>query len=372
MSKRGNGEGSITQLSDGRYQARVTLQDGRRKAFYGQTRQDVARRLNDALKARQDGLPVVAERQSVAQYLQTWLDTIRPTVRPKTWRRYEEFVRLHAIPEVGKLPIAKLSPQHLQGLYAQCLEKGLSETSVAHLHAVMHRALGQAAKWGVAVRNVASLVDPPRMRRQEMKTLSPQQARRLLDIAKGDRLEALYVLALTTGMRQGEILGLRWKDADLDSAALQVVATLQQVDGAFVFSEPKTARSRRQVALTAAAVAALRRHRARQAEERLRLGPAWEDNGVVFANERGKPIDASNLRRRSFWPLLKRAGLSPIRFHDLRHSAATLMLAGNVHPKVVSEMLGHSQIAVTMDLYSHVTPTMQRQATGVMDALLQA
>jgi integrase len=203
-----------------------------------------------------------------------------------------------------------------------------------------------------------------------MATLSPEQARALLETAEGDRLEALYVLALSTGMRQGELLGLRWRNVDLDGGSLQVRATLQRTRDGFTFSEPKTARSCRQVTLTKQAVEALRGHRSRQVEERLQMGGAWEDNGLVFANEVGRPIEAGNLIRRSFHPLLERAGLPKGRFHDLRHTAATLALGKGVHPKIVAEMLGHSQIAVTLDLYSHVTPTMQRQAADALEAVL--
>ena len=222
----------------------------------------------------------------------------------------------------------------------------------------------------LVARNVATLVTPPRRRRREMTALDPGQARALLEARAGDRLEALYALALTTGMRMGELLALRWREVDLDGGTLRVNATLHRTRDGFVFAEPKTARSRRQVALTNAAVGALRRHRVAQAEERLRLGAVWEDNDLVFANEVGRPIEATNLRNRSFWPLLERAALPRIRFHDLRHTAATLLLGQGVHPKIVSEMLGHSQIAITLDLYSHVTPTMQRQAAETLDAVL--
>ena len=368
--KRGNGEGSIYRRADGRWVASVSVDQGRRKYFYAQTRHEVGRKLATAIKARQDGLPLVPERQTVANYLQHWLETAKPTVRPRTFVRYEEYVRLHAIPELGRLSLARLSPQHLQRLYASRLEAGLSPATVAHLHAVLHRALGQAARWGLAPRNVAELVTPPRSERREMSTLSPEQARAFLETAEGDRLEALYVLALNTGMRQGELLALRWREVDLEGGSLQVTATLQRTSEGFTFSEPKTAHSRRQMALTAPAVEALRSHRARQLEERLSMGAAWEDNDLVFANEVGRPIEGTNLIRRWFYPLLERANLPRIRFHDLRHTAATLLLGRGVHPKIVSEMLGHSQIAITLDLYSHVTPTMQRQAVEALEAAL--
>lgn len=370
--RRANGEGSIYRRADGRWVASVSVDQGRRKYFYAQTRHEVGRKLATALKARHDGLPLVAERQTVAQYLEGWLESARPSLRPGSWERYEQLTRLHINPVLGNVRLARLAPEHLQRLYSGCLEAGLSAGSVRQLHAVLRRALGQAARWSLVARNVATLVTPPRRSRQEMTAFGPEQVRTLLEAAAGDRLEALYVLAITTGMRQGEILGLRWRDVDLDDGYVQVKATLQRTEGVFVFAEPKTASSRRQIALTDGAVAALKHHRVAQAEERLRLRRAWEDNDLVFANEVGRPIAASNLRNRSFWPLLAGAGLPRIRFHDLRHTAATLMLGQGVHPKVVSEMLGHSQISITLDLYSHVTPTMQRQAAEAMDSALRA
>lgn len=367
--KAGNGEGSIYRRSDGRWEGAVSLGNGRRRRFYGKTHGDVQRKLVDVQKAAQDGLPLIGERQAVGKYLESWLEAARPSVRPQTHRRYEQYVRLHAVPVIGRVSLSKLSPLHLQRLYKDRQDAGLSATSVRHLHAVIHRALGQAARWGYVARNVADLVTPPRMTRLQMRALSPEQSRTLVEAAQGDRFEALYVLAISTGMRQGELLGLKWADVDLDSGMIQVKATLQRTRDGFAFLEPKTARSRRQVALTRAAVAALRRHKVSQLEERLRC-PYWQDPEIVFATEVGTPVESPNLLRRSFFPLLARAGLPRIRFHDLRHTAATLLLGQNVNVKVVSEMLGHSQIAVTLDLYSHVTPTMQRQAVEALDAVL--
>jgi integrase len=204
-----------------------------------------------------------------------------------------------------------------------------------------------------------------------MTTLAPEQARAFLAGARGDRLEALYVLALSTGMRQGELLGLRWKDVNLERGVLQVKSTLQRGAHGFVFSEPKTARSRRQIILTKVASAGLKRHRIRQAEERLSLGEAWEDNDLVFANEAGRPIESTNLVRRSFRSVLNRAGLPRMRFHDLRHTYATLALGQGVHPKVVSDALGHANISITLDTYSHTTAAMHQQAADALDAVLR-
>ena len=370
MSKRANGEGSIYQRKDGRWCASLTLDRSKRKHVLDLSRDAVARKLRAGLKARDDGLPTITEHQTVGQFLASWLEAIRPSIRERTWVRYEQYVRLHATPTLGKVSLTRLTPQHLQRLYADRLKAGLSATSVHHLHAMLHSALDQAVRWTLVARNVAGLVDPPRNNHFEMTTLSPDEARRFLDTVAGNRLEALYVLALTTGMRQGELLGLRWRDVDFDHGTLQVRGSLQRLGGKLVVAATKTEHSQRRVSLTPSAVAALRRHRVLQKQERLRLGAAWPGEELVFTNEIGRPIGASSLLRLSFLPLLARAGVPRMRFHDLRHSAATLLLGQGVHPKIVAEMLGHSKIGTTLDLYSHVTPTMQREATLAMEAIL--
>jgi integrase len=242
--------------------------------------------------------------------------------------------------------------------------------TVRHLHATIHKALKQAVRWNFLVRNVADLVDPPRTQPHEMMTLSRDQARALLAAAEGDRLEALYILAVTTGMRQGELLGLRWRDIHLAVGSVQIRGSMQATKSGLKIAETKTTGSRRQVLLSTQPREALRRHRIRQTEERLRMGEAWADNDLVFCNQVGRPVAAGNLTKRSFEPLLKRAGLPRIRFHDLRHTSATLLLGEGIHPKIVSEMLGHSKIGTTLDLYSHVTPTMQQQAADAFDSIL--
>ena len=368
--KRSNGEGSIYQRQDGRWSASVSVGRGKRKHFLGPSRSDVSRKLNAALKARDDGLPTITRRQTVEQYLKTWLDAAKPSIRERTWVRYEQYVRLHVLPTLGKLSLEKLTPQHLQRLYSERLDAGLSPTTVHHLHATLHKALSQAVRLNLVQRNVADLVDPPRIAKHEMTTLVPDDARHLLDVASGARLEALFVLALTTGLREGELLGLKWRDVRFEEKALEIRGSLQRVKAGLVVREPKTKQSRRRVGLTEAALISLRRHRTRQAEERLRVGPAWEGLDLVFTDEAGAPIDATKFLRNSFAPLLKAAGLPKMRFHDLRHTAATLLLGRGIHPKIVSEMLGHSQVGITLDLYSHVTPTMQREATAAMDAIV--
>lgn len=374
MSRRGKGEGSIRLRADGRWEATVTLAPvggkRRRKSFFGRTRAEVARKLTAALKAQGDGLPLPSERLTVKAFLGQWLEAKRPSLRPESFRRYEEACRLHIVPEIGRKPLSKVTPGDLQALYARCRAKGLSGTSLSLLHGVLHKALDDAARWNLAVRNVADLVDAPRRSTPEMPTLSAEEAARLLLEAKGDPLEAFYTLALTCGLRLGELQALRWRDVDLERRRLKVTATLQGVeDGAPILAEPKTARSKREVYLSEMAIDALRRHRTRQLETRLQVGECWTDFGLVFCNGFGRPLDGNNVRTRSFARLLERAGLPPMRFHSLRHSAATLLMAEGVPVKVASELLGHADVTTTLRIYSHVLPSMQEAAADAMDRL---
>jgi integrase len=256
-------------------------------------------------------MPLPSDQLKVERYLQEWLQSTQPSIRPSIWRRYEQLLRLHAIPILGTLPLTRLEPRHVQRLYTDCLAQGLAPATVRQLHAMLRRALGQATKWGTVARNVAALASPPRVKRHEIQPLSATQARTFLDAAQGDRFEALYVLALTTGMGLGELLGLRWRDVDLAAGMLQVHHTLLRLRDGLQLREPKTARSRRRIALAPSAVDALHHHRSRQAAIRLQLGPAWEDHDLVFANEIGKPVEAGNLLRGSFWPLLDKAEIPP-------------------------------------------------------------
>jgi integrase len=368
MAKRANGEGSIWRRKDGRYCASLLVK-GKRRYVYAKTREEVAAQLTKLLKTEQDGAGMPEGRETVATFFAMWLDSIKYAIRLTTWTRYEQYVRLHLVPVLGSVRLTKLEPHHLQRLYKHRLDAGSSPTTVHHLHAVVHRGLRQAVRWNLAARNVAELVDPPRVRRHEMSVLDAEQARRFLDAARGSRLEALFVLAVSTGMREGELLALRWRDVDLSSARLSVTATVQRVRGKLRVGEPKTAKSRRRIALTAGAVEALQRHRAAQAEERLRAAE-WADLDLVFPNRRGRHHEVSDLLKDEFRPVLERAGLPRMRFHDLRHTAATLMLARGVHAKVASEMLGHSTIGITLDLYSHVSEGMQSEAAQAIDGLL--
>lgn len=376
MAKRGVQEGSVYRRRDGRWCAVLHLgyENGRRnrKTHYTATRQEAAAWLAAAVRDLQQGKRPVPEQESVAVFLQRWLaDVAKRTVRASTLERYERLVRLHLEPALGHIRLARLTAAHVDGFYADLIAKGLAPATIRLAHATLHRALKYAKRRGAVASNVADDVDPPSIPRKEVVTLSAAEAARFLEAARGDRFNALYHLALTTGLRQSELLGLRWSDIDFDRATLAVKQQCYRLNGSWVFIEPKTASGRRSVALSPSVVEALREHRARQIEERLRT-PAWGSYDLVFCNNLGQPTEKSNLLRRSFWPLLEKAGLPHMKFHGLRHSAATLLLQANVNPKIVAEMLGHSSVALTLDCYSHVVGNMQEIAVGKVEALLAA
>jgi integrase len=281
--------------------------------------------------------------------------------------RHEQIVRLHLKPALGRLKLSKLTPAHVQGLYRDKLDSGLSSATVQKIHTVLHKALAQALKWNMMARNAADAVKAPRPAPAEMHPLSPDEARKLIEAVRGNKLEALYVLEVHTGMRQGELLALRWEDVDLNEGVIRIRRTLTRSGGRIALGEPKTKGSRRPVHLTSAAVEALRSHLEWQLEEIERLGDLYRDNGLVFTSQVGTLINPTNLRRRSFAPLLERAGLPQIRFHDLRHTCATLLLTRNVHPKYVQELLGHATVAITLDTYSHVIPGMGNHTARAME-----
>jgi len=258
----------------------------------------------------------------------------------------------------------------VRGLHREKLEAGLTPATVRKIHSTLHKALTQAVADGLIPRNAAD-VKAPRPAPEEMQPLSEAEARAFLDAARGVHFEPLYMLAISTGLRRGELLGLRWKDVDLERGTLRVGRALVREAGRHVLGETKTRGGRRQISLTPRAINALKAHRKYQLEERMRLSGLYEDRDLIFATSVGTPINSENLVKRSFKPLLKKAGLPEIRFHDLRHTCATLLLGRSVHPKIVQELLGHATIAVTLDTYSHYLPSMGDQASGAMEDALR-
>jgi integrase len=367
--KRGNGEGTLHRRKNGSWCAQYTVhtaEGSKRKTVYGKTRREVDEKLTKAKVDRERGLVFEAGNLTLGKYLERWLvDSVRGSVRVKTYEGYETAVRVHVAPAMGRIKLRNVTPTHLRGLYREKLDAGLSTRTVQYLHVTLRQALGQAVKDGLVPRNVADVVNAPRVVTRQMQPLTSEQAKAFVEAAKGDRHEALYVLAVTTGIRRGELLGLKWEDLELDAGVLRVKRAL--APDARTFAEPKTAKSRRSVRLTSGAVRALQWHRERQSQAGQRLNSLWQEHGLVFPSMVGTPLNPENLVKRSFKPLLEHVGLPPIRFHDLRHTCATLLLSKSVNPKIVQEMLGHANISVTLDIYSHVLPDMQEEAAAAMD-----
>jgi integrase len=341
-----------------------------RKFVIAPTRAEAAAKLAPLLKARDERRPVPDQRTKLGPFLRQWLDEVaKPTVRATTFSSYDGIVRLHLAPDLGRIALAKLTPPDVQRLLNAKRASGLSPRRVAYIHAVLRQALVTAERWGLVSRNVAKLVDPPRVRHYEIRPLTPEEGRRLIDAADGDRLQALYVTALATGLRQGELLALRWEDVDLDARRLSVRHTLARVNGRLLLLEPKTERSRRTLVLPEVAVAALRAHRTRQRMERLVAGSLWHDTGHVFTTTVGTPTEAARVTR-SFHAALARAGLPRSRFHDMRHAAATYLLAEGFTLEDVKNLLGHSSITLTSNTYGHVLEQRQAQVAAGMDTVL--
>lgn len=329
--------------------------------------------LTKTVRERQTGTFVAPARESLDEYLAGYLESARVRVRPRTWRSYDDLLRLYVRPALGTVPLSQLSPELIQRTYNDLLARGLAPRTVRYAHAVLSAALRQAVRRGKLARNPAELVDLPRAENREMQALSAEQAGRFLDAARGDPWYPFFLLALTSGMRPAELLGLRWQDVNLEAATVSVQRVLVRTGGAgpWELAEPKTARSRRVIKLPASVTCTLRAHRTAQDETRRTAGPEWRDHGLVFTGPYGAPPQYRNLIRRHFKPILAEAGLpQTLRLYDLRHSCATLLLEAGENPKVVAERLGHTSVALLLDVYSHVLPDMQQRAAERLDALL--
>jgi integrase len=367
--RRGNKEGTIYQRN-GRWCAQVSL-NGRRLTHYADTQRECREWIKETLAQIDEGLTIDGARATLEDYLKQWVETVKPSLRPNTWQQYSRIVRQYIAPGLGSIKLKDLRPDQIQSFYSARLEAGTGVRTVRLIHSVLHRALNQALKWGLVTRNAASVVDRPKPNHREMKVWDADQVRTFLAVTEGTRFEALYYLAVTTGLREGELLGLFWSDLDWETGQLRVQRQLQRVRGqGLILRKPKTETGRRSVPLGLVALDKLRMHSERQEQERLFAGDRWQERGLIFASRIGAPLDRKSLVE-EFKELLKKANLPEIRFHDLRHTAATLMLKQGVHPKVVQERLGHSSINMTLGIYSHVLPSMQEDVAEQLDALLQ-
>jgi integrase len=307
---------------------------------------------------------------TLAEWLAIYLREVAPSrVRPNTLHSYQQHIDAHIVPALGRHRIDKLRPQHIAAFYRE--KSGvLAPSSVRRIHAVLRRALTVALRWGLISVNPALMVDPPSVPRHEIQPYTIDEARRLLEHVRGERLEARWLVGLSLGLRQGETLGLQWPDVDFEHKRLHVRRALRrQPDGTLALVETKTSGSTRSIPMPGPVVEALRKHRDRQDEECVAIGDLWHDSDLVFTTTVGTPIHPRN-DYRSFQRIIKNADLRRVRLHDLRHTAASILLAQGVPARVVMEILGHSQISVTMNTYTHVDDTLTRVAASRMEEAL--
>ncbi len=370
---RKNGEGTLFKRKDGLWQASFVPENGKRLYFYGKTQKEALEKLRKAQQENEKGLLPTGPKQRLGEYLIRWLETTHkpPMVKHSTYTQYRSAINNHLVPSLGKVFLHKLTVQQVQAFYAQKAQEGLKPNTISVIHGVLHEALENAVKWNLLSRNVVSLASVPRKTRYEVHPLSASDAQKLIQAVRGSKIEALLIIAVTTGLRRGELLALRWDDVNLEQGVLHVRRTMNRIAGyGFVESDPKTKTSHRRVMLPNVAVEALKKHHAALDQAKQQAGTKWIEKGLVFPNTKGNFLSPDQLLK-WFGQALDKAGLPHMRFHDLRHSAATILLSMGVHPKVVQELLGHSTIALTMDTYSHLLPSMQRDAMNGMDELFR-
>jgi len=335
------------------------------------TRKDAEIRLSELLSQLDNGLYIKPGKSTLAEFLKLWLrDYAKPNLSPRGFERYESIVRVHLTPSLGSIPLTKLQPERVQKYYTAKLNSGLSARTVRYHHVVLHIALKTAVKWGLVARNVADAVDPPRTRNTEMRTWNEDEIAQFLETAKDSPYFALFHTALFTGMRRSELLALRWHDVDFIFSQVYVSRSLHHLkDGSYVFTQPKSAKSKRMIKLSPDAFVVLSEHMEKQEAIWADTGKPLTDNDLVFSTPKGKPLRPNTVSRA--WTMLAaRAGVSVIRLRDARHTHASLMLKAGIHPKIVQERLGHASIQITLDTYSHVVPGLQEAAAAQFDKLV--
>jgi integrase len=371
--RREYGSGSVYQRKgDKRWVASIRLPSGQRLSRYGDTEQEAKRNLKDAQRELERGTLVTARDQTIEAYLDYWLEIRSPTIRRSTIVNYRSKIRKHVLPYIGRTRLQKLTGDMLQSLYSKLLNEKLSPNTVGIVHIILKSAFKDAVLWGKLAVNPCDKVKPPKRVHEETDFLDLEQALQLIEAAKGHRLECMITLVVVTGMRRGELFALHWDDIDFEKKMLSVRRSLSytNVDGTgYKYTEelPKTEAGKRAIPLPDIALEALKQHRARQAEQRLRAGPGWKNLNLVFCSGTGFYYSPS-VHHKSFKAVLKAAGIpETLRFHDLRHSAATILLAMGVNMKLIQQRMGHSDIAITLGLYSHVTDSMQDQLVKMLN-----
>jgi integrase len=367
--KRGQNEGSIYQRKDGLWTVSVSIQ-GKRISKYFKTQSECREWLRNTQSQIQNGLTLAGSRITLLEFQEQWLGSIRESVRSKTLGQYTQVVRYHIAPRLGSIKIKDLRPDVIQRFYQDQIESGASARTVLLIHSVLHRSLVIALKLGLIGRNPVDAVTRPKVRRKEMRVLTDDQARAFLSASKQTRHACLFHLALHTGMREGELLGLMWKDIDWVNRQIHVQRQLQRVPGkGLSFTEPKTAAGRRTIVISPTMIDYLRKHLEEQDSNKKVKTEEWKENDLIFPTKLGTPMHPTSMYK-EYKALLRKTDLPDIRFHDLRHTSATLLLQQGIHPKIVQERLGHSDIGMTLNTYSHVLPSMQQDAALKLDELL--
>jgi integrase len=368
--KRANGEGTVYQRADGLWVAQMVVRStGKRRSFYGRTQKDVLQKLKAAQAEETSGTYIEPSKITVAEWLDTWLKTYKKhDLRQTTWDCYEMLVRRYIVPAIGSVRLQQLQPQMLQQLYNDVLAKGKSRRTAALIHTVIHAALDQAVQNQVVQRNAAEAAHPPRQEKQERRCLSSEETMRLIEAAKGERLYAAIVLALSTGLRRGELLALKWEDVDFENKLLYVrrnLVTIRNQEGRTktrnVEQSPKTKTSNRILPLSDELIDLLKEHQRKQEEDKTTFGEGYQDNGFVFCTTKGTPISPRNFSR-FVARIAEKAGLKGVSPHTLRHTFATRLAELGVYPTVVQKLLGHATVDVSMEVYSHVFPDVERDA----------
>lgn len=372
--RRSRGEGAVYRIADGTWRASLVITNPltgatARRAVRGRTQAAAVAKLDKLRTSAATG--AFPSGETTGAYLQGWLESVRPRVRPATIREYRRHLEAYVIPAIGRVELTRLVPGQIEAITSGMLARGLAPATARHARTVLRHALGDAMRSGLLVRNVAALARPPRHERPEMQTLTAQQVREFLARTAEDPLGPLFALAVTSGLRQGELIGLEWRDVDLTGGLLTVRRSMAlAADGTYQLAEPKTTRSRRTVNLPRRAADALRVEQRRQDAAKAAAGNAWQNvDGMVFTDSAGRPVKASAVSH-EFRRVADELGFAGVRFHDLRHTAATLALGAGVGLKVVSDMLGHSTISITADTYAHTTGDQRREAADAMDRAL--
>jgi len=369
--KRGNNEGSLYKRKNGTWRALVTI-EGRRLSKSFKTKREAQEWLRQLLDEIDYGLTFNSAQVTLEEFMEEWLVSVEPTVRFNTHKQYCQITRQHILPVLGELKLRELKPGQIQQLYNQMVRKGFSARTVQLVHSVLHRSLVHAVKLGVITRNPDDATTPPKPKPKEMKFYDENQAQKMLITAKSksDRYYAIYHLAVSTGIRQGELLGLKWSDLEWEFGSLQIQRQLtKKRGGGFALTSPKTKAGIRRIDLGDNSLSILREHLQMQYQETSQAGEKWLDNDLIFPSTVGTPDDRDNLRKR-FKAVLREAGLPEIRFHDLRHTAAALMLNNGIPVIVVSRRLGHARPSITLDIYGHLIPQKQKEVASLMDELL--